>query len=121
MRPTVYRRRRFPTLYTLADIVLLARVDEANRQLAGPASFAILRREFELFRHPQFRRLAGLSVAHLHKVRRSRLYRQRLEKTRPTLGKLRIEFTKSRARRSNDNALVETKHGAIVRKWMGYQ
>lgn len=37
------------------------------------------------------------------------------------LEKLRIEFTKSRARRSNDNALVETKNGAVVRKWMGYQ
>ena len=37
------------------------------------------------------------------------------------LEKLRIEFTKSRARRSNDNALVATKNGAVVRKWMGYQ
>ena len=32
-----------------------------------------------------------------------------------------MEFTKSRARRSNDNALVETKNGAVVRKWLGYQ
>ena len=36
------------------------------------------------------------------------------------LNKLHIgEFTKSRPRRSNDNALVETKNGAIVRKWLG--
>ena len=41
--------------------------------------------------------------------------------TAKLLEKLRIEFTKSRARRSNDNALVETKNGAVVRKWMGYQ
>ncbi len=34
---------------------------------------------------------------------------------------VRVEFTKSRARRSNDNALVETKNGAVVRKWLGYQ
>jgi len=36
------------------------------------------------------------------------------------LGKLHIEFTRSRARKSNDNALVESKNGAIVRKTFGY-
>ncbi|WP_425153879.1 hypothetical protein [Candidatus Palauibacter sp.] len=36
------------------------------------------------------------------------------------LEKLHIsEFTKSRPRRSNDNALVESKNGAIVRGWLG--
>jgi len=37
------------------------------------------------------------------------------------LEKLHAEFTKSRPRRSNDNALVETKNGAVVRKNIGYQ
>jgi transposase InsO family protein len=36
------------------------------------------------------------------------------------LEKLRIEFTRSRPRRSNDNALVETKNGAVVRREFGY-
>lgn len=36
------------------------------------------------------------------------------------LEKLRVEFTKSRPRHSNDNALAETKNGAIVRKHLGY-
>jgi hypothetical protein len=37
------------------------------------------------------------------------------------LNKLLIEeFTKSRSRHSNDNALVESKNGAIVRKHLGY-
>jgi hypothetical protein len=36
------------------------------------------------------------------------------------LEKLRIEFTKSRSRHSNDNALAESKNGAIVRKFFGY-
>ena len=36
------------------------------------------------------------------------------------LNKLLIELTKSRARQSNDNALVESKNGSIVRKWLGY-
>ena len=36
------------------------------------------------------------------------------------LGKLLIEFTKSRARQTNDNALVESKNGAVVRKLFGH-
>jgi len=36
------------------------------------------------------------------------------------LGKLRIDFTKSRPRHSNDNALVENKNGSVVRKLYGY-
>lgn len=36
------------------------------------------------------------------------------------LEKLRIDFTKSRARQTNDNALVESKNGSVVRKHLGY-
>ena len=36
------------------------------------------------------------------------------------LEKLRVEFTKSRPRQTNDNALVESKNGAVIRKLMGY-
>ena len=36
------------------------------------------------------------------------------------LDKLRIEFTRSRPRHSNDNGLAETKNGAVVRKLFGY-
>ena len=36
------------------------------------------------------------------------------------LGKLNIEFTKSRARRANDNALVESKNASVIRKHLGY-
>lgn len=36
------------------------------------------------------------------------------------LDKLFIEFTKSRSRKSNDNALVESKNGSIIRKIFGY-
>ena len=37
------------------------------------------------------------------------------------LNKLHIPaFTKSRPRHSNDNALVETKNGAVIRKWLGH-
>ena len=36
------------------------------------------------------------------------------------LNKLHAEFTKSRPRHSNDNALVECKNGVVIRKLMGY-
>lgn len=36
------------------------------------------------------------------------------------LNKLSIDQTKSRSRRTNDNALVESKNGAVIRKYMGY-
>ena len=36
------------------------------------------------------------------------------------LKKMMIEQTKSRSRRSNDNALVEGKNGSVIRKHMGY-
>ena len=36
------------------------------------------------------------------------------------LDKLRVEFTKSRPRQTNDNALAECKNGAVIRKLMGY-
>ena len=36
------------------------------------------------------------------------------------LNKLLIKLTKSRPRHSNDNALVESKNGTVIRKWFGY-
>lgn len=36
------------------------------------------------------------------------------------LNRLLIKQTKSRSRRTNDNALIESKNGSVIRKWMGY-
>ena len=36
------------------------------------------------------------------------------------LDNLRVKFTKSRSRKTNDNALVECKNGAVIRKILGY-
>jgi len=41
--------------------------------------------------------------------------------SRWVLDKLRIEFTRSRAHRSNDNALAESKNGAVIGKLFGYE
>jgi len=216
----IYQRRRFPLLYTRADIELLASVDEAHETLSGPATRRILEREHKLYNKPEYARLAEISVAHLYNLRHSQRYRERLSsytKTRPTavsigerrkpqpqgqpgflrldtvhqgdqpgggekgvyhinavdeviqwevagatpriseaylepvleqmmrqfpfrilgfhtdngsefinktvarlLEKLRVEQTKSRPRQSGDNGLVETKNGAVIRKYIGY-
>ena len=42
VKPKRYRRHRFPTRYTRADIELLAEVDEAHETLSGPATQKIL-------------------------------------------------------------------------------
>lgn len=216
---TGYRRNRFAQRFTRGDLELLAAVDEAHDTLSGPATKRILEREFHVFGHAEYERLATISVAHLYNLRRKRRYREcRLQyvKTRPVqvsigerrkpepggtpgflrvdtvhqgdsetgekgvyhinavdevtqwqvvactpaiseawllplleamlrqfpfvirnfhsdngsefvnhtvaklLRKLLIEQTKSRPRRSNDNALAETKNGAVIRKHMGY-
>ena len=214
----VYQRHRFPAKYTREDQALLAEVDNAHDRLSGPATRAILRREYTVFGRKEFERLSTISVAHLYRLRQGFVYRQRsltVHKTKPVtvrfaerrkpdpqgrpgflrvdtvhqgdregekgvyhintidevtqweilgcverisehylvpvlkeiiaqypfrirgfhadngseyinhvvaelLEKLRIEFTKSRARQTNDQALVEGKNGSIVRKQMGY-
>ncbi len=87
VKPKRYRRRRFPTRYTRADIELLASVDEAHETLSGPATRKLLERAFYDFGDRRYRRLAQLSVAHLYRLRRSRTYRRRrvdYQPTRPT-------------------------------------
>lgn len=81
-----YRRHRFAQHYSSADVALLAEVDEAHETLSGPATRQILKREFEQYGDHRFERLAGISVAHIYNLRKSRSYREkrlRYEKTRP--------------------------------------
>jgi hypothetical protein len=87
VQPERYRRRRFPTRYTRADIELLAIVDAAHQTLSGPATQKILYREFHDLGDRQYERLARLSVAQLYWLRQSRTYRQKhtaYQPTRPT-------------------------------------
>ena len=210
--------RPFRTLYTPADVRLLAEVDEAFGQLSGPATKEILRRQHEVFGDERFARLAHISNGHIYNLRRRRTYRRARTTVRGTrsapssigvrrkprpqgrpgfvrvdtvhsgdrdgekgvfiinmvdemtqyqqlaatpritehflvpvlealitafpfrvlgfhtdngseyinhrvvrlLNKLHVgQFTKSRPRRSNDNALVESKNGNVVRRWLG--
>lgn len=213
-----HRRHRFAGRFTASDIELLAKVDEAHETLSGPATKRICEREWELYKHAEYVRLATISVAHIYNLRRRERYRQRRmnytktravqvaigERRKPQpagqpgylrvdtvhqgdldgikgvyhinaidevtqwqvvgsvaaitqshvepvlrailaqfpfpirgfhsdngsefinesvaglLRRLLIEQTKSRPRKSNDNGLVESKNGAVIRKHMGY-
>jgi len=212
------RQHRFPSRFTKADLELLAKVDEAHETMSGPATRRILEREWEIYKHPEYERLATVSIAHIYNLRKRRRYREcrmNYTKTRAVqvaigerrkpqpggqpgylrvdtvhqgdqegikgvyhinavdevtqwqvigsvaaitqthlepvlrailgqfpffirgfhsdngsefindsvsglLKRLLIEQTKSRPRRSNDNGLVESKNGAVIRKHMGY-
>ena len=78
--------RPFVRRYTAADVRLLAEVDATLEQRCGPATRAVLRRQFEVFGDGRFERLAGLSNRHLYNLRQSRTYRRKrtvFTKTRP--------------------------------------
>ena len=86
VKPKPYRRHRFAQRYTRQDIELLAEVDEAHEVLSGPATQKILQRAYHDFHEAPYHRLAGLSVAQLYRLRKSRTYRQRgmvYQATRP--------------------------------------
>src|SRR5258708_13351436 len=82
-----YRRRRFAQRYTREDIVLLADLDQVHETLSGPATKKLLQRACYNFNDTRYERLAGISVAHLYRLRGSRAYRERHinhQATRPT-------------------------------------
>lgn len=58
MKETSYRRRRFQSRFTGADIELLAQADEAHETLSGPATKKILEREWQLYKQVEYERLA---------------------------------------------------------------
>jgi len=213
------RRHRFPRKYTPEDVARLIETDNAHQRLSGPATKEILRREYGVFHHEDYRNISQISSSHIYNLRDTRQYQSHsltIKKTNPVkipigerrkpepqgkpgylrvdsvhqgdlekekgvyhinivdevtqweivgsvekiseyflaplledliaqlpfvilgfhsdngsefinkmvaqlLNKLLIQQTKSRARHSNDNALVEGKNGSIIRKYIGYQ
>lgn len=87
VRAVSYQRTRFPTMYSAADVDLLAYVDKAHGNLSGPATRRILQREHHAYGQAAYQRLAGISVAHLYRLRNTEAYRKRntsYQPTRPT-------------------------------------
>ena len=76
IRPTRARRNRFPVKYTVADKKLLALSDNAHARMSGPATKRILEREYAIYGDKRFARLQGISVAHIYRFRKSRVYRE---------------------------------------------
>jgi transposase InsO family protein len=81
-----HRHHRFQSRFTQADLELLANVDEAHETMSGPATKKILEREWKLYRHAEYQRLATISVAHIYNLRKRRRYRE-----------CRMDYTKTRA------------------------
>ena len=82
-----YRRRKFASRYSRADIGLLAQTDEAHDTLSGPATVKIMEREYMEFHKIQYERLKDLSVAHLYRLRKTTTYRKQrvnIQLTKPT-------------------------------------
>jgi transposase InsO family protein len=87
VQEVAYQRTQFATRYTAADVGLLAYVDKAHGNLSGPATRRILEREHKQYGQSVYQRLAGISVAHLYRLRNSAGYRKRnasYQPTRPT-------------------------------------
>lgn len=84
VRAKSYRRHCFATRYRAQDITLLAEVDEAHETLSGPATQKLLQRAYYDFGDARFANLAGISVAHLYRLRATRSYRQQRVVCQPT-------------------------------------
>jgi len=59
----------FMAVYDEIDVGLLHEVDNAHK-LSGPATREILRREYNLFKKEEFRKLANISSSHIYNIRK---------------------------------------------------
>ncbi len=84
VQPCKPGRHRFPRRYTAADVALLAAVDAAHEGLSGPALRRILEREYNVYGHHEYQRLASISASHIYNLRC-----KRRSENRPQGGRLR--------------------------------
>jgi hypothetical protein len=75
VKEAVYRRNRFQSRFTPADIELLGKVDEAHETLSGPAA-KDSGAGMEIWKYAGYERRATVSVAHIYNLRRRRRYRE---------------------------------------------
>ena len=69
-----YQRHSFPTRYSPADIVLLSKTDNIHQRLNGYATKQILVREYLKFGKLEYEKISKISVAHLYRLRTTRIY-----------------------------------------------
>jgi hypothetical protein len=81
----------FQLKYTREDALLLAALDERHNTLSGPATKQLCERAYQVFGETEYQRLAGISIAHLYNLRKSKIYsgqRHQYEKTKPVCSKI---------------------------------
>jgi hypothetical protein len=89
IKPTQYRRHRFPQKYTTAEVALLAATDELHGYLSGPATKKLLERAYIVYGNVKFQGLSGISVSQIYNLRHSKRYRgKRFTHTRPVFSKI---------------------------------
>ena len=118
-------RRPFPRRYTKADIGLLAEVDALHGTLSGPVTQFQFVGSVERIETPclapVLEALLQAFPFRVHGFHADNGTEFINRKVAALLEALHIdEFTKSRPRRSNDNALVESKNGSVIRKHLGH-
>lgn len=77
IQPT--RRRKFPSIYTLTDKLLLVETDNAHQRLSGPATRRLFQRQFNVYGDERFIRLQHISSAHIYNLRGSKEYKRRAQ------------------------------------------
>jgi len=83
----IYARHTFTSVYSEADIILLAHTDELHDYPNGAALKHTLTRMACVYRKEEFNRIQHISVGHIYNIRKSAVYQRvtkRYEKTHPT-------------------------------------
>lgn len=78
------KRQHFVRKYGQAEILLLAKTDEAHQTLSGGATKKLLERAYKVYHDEAYERLHEISVSHIYNLRRSLCYqgkRRHFEKT----------------------------------------
>jgi len=115
----------FPRRYTDANIRLLAEVDALHINLVDEVTqfqfIGSVERISERFLLPVLKALFQAFPFKIHGFHSDNGSEYVNKRVAGLLAKLHVqEFTKSRPRRSNDHALLESKNGSVVRKHLGY-
>lgn len=72
-----YQRHKFPTRYFPSDIALLCKTDNIHQRLNGFATRQILEREYQVFGKTEYKKISKISVAHLYRLRTTRVYQSK--------------------------------------------
>lgn len=70
-----YERLNIYHKYTGADIKLLEQTDELHFRLSAAATHEIMRREYTVFGHTEFKNSATISISHINNLRMTEMYK----------------------------------------------